>query len=268
MPKRKTREPAPARKKLARRSPAHTFTDPLLRARERWRRLFLHLAGEIEPCLLPSLCGIEPDDKETLTAWATYWHLTDSWCLDAALAALKSWHKYPIDWGPGAKLEEWKPRRIEWKFSPAAGESVPFGAALEVDPDRLRLWYDSTHYPRQFFMAAVLKEVARMVNAHCDRVEALMRQKGLRRAPSKRDFRHFWWLARFQVKGESFENIAGDSRSADRADVTEKVTADAVEVAVRRTARLIGLTLRQSPRTGRPRGRVEVCDRALQHRRK
>jgi hypothetical protein len=266
MPKRKSREPAPARKKRSRQSAAHTFTDPLARARERWRQLFLHLADQIEPYLLPSLCGIEPNDEKTLTAWAEYWHLTDSWCLDAALAALKSWHEYPVDWDPGAKVEEWKPRRIEWKFSPAAGESIPFGVALDIDPDPLRLWYDPTHYSRQDFKAAVLEETARIVDAHCDRVDALMRQKGLRRAPSKRDFRHFWWLARFQVKGESFESIAGDSRSADKADATEALTADAVEVAVRRTARFIGLTLRRLPKAGRPAGRVELHDRVPRQR--
>lgn len=86
---------------------------------------------------------------------------------------------------------------------------------------------------------------------YCDDVDRKARKAGLVKLPSKRELAHFTWLARFQL-GEDFECIAK------AAGVTE----GAVERAVRRTAKLIGLTLRSLPRHGRPRGRVELHGRA------
>ena len=52
---------------------------------DRYRRLFLEKAAEVEPRLLASLRKVNADDPKQLSAWGRRWLLSDRWAL--ALAA-------------------------------------------------------------------------------------------------------------------------------------------------------------------------------------
>jgi len=54
----------------------------------------------------------------------------------------------------------------------------------------------------------VLNNVDQALDLYCDRVENDASDAGLKRSPKKRETEHFDWLARYQVKGESFASIA------------------------------------------------------------
>jgi hypothetical protein len=54
----------------------------------------------------------------------------------------------------------------------------------------------------------VLNSVAEALEHYCDRVEADALAAGLKRSPKKREIEHFDWLARYQIKGESFASVA------------------------------------------------------------
>jgi hypothetical protein len=69
-------------------------------------------------------------------------------------------------------------------------------------------YYDPTWRRRGDFKRYVLDKVAEALKHYCDRVESDAVAAGLKRSPKKREIEHFDWLARYQVKGESFASIA------------------------------------------------------------
>jgi hypothetical protein len=150
-----------------------------------------------------------PTFGAALDAWANRWHLSDAWILDAALSTLRLWTTHPEKLaGP---LYWWDP----W----GAGAPQPTTLTLHWSPITQE-WAD--------FEEAALKELER----YRIKVERWAREQRLKRAPEKRARRdgdaglHFEWLARWQVQG--WPHLSS-----------------AVEKAVKETAALIGLTLRQ-----------------------
>jgi hypothetical protein len=111
--------------------------------------------------------------------------------------------------------------------------------------------WDPTHETQRAFK----DRVNGLLGQYLEEVAALASERGLVLAPVKRELEHFEWLARFQVGGESFLQIGASG-----------VSISAVEQAVRRTAKTIGLALRPLPRSGRPRARVEIFVRGTKSR--
>ena len=160
------------------------------------RRFFLERAAIVEPQLLTTLRSVTPDGAG-LSAWAKRWHLTDRWCVllagDTAL-----WYATH----PGAR---------GWEFQ---GQGIFVGSfPFKIKPLRPGPFYhDPTWRSRRDFKAYVLKEVARAIDDYCDWTEAGALAAGLKLALRKRELEHFDWLARYQVKRESFAHIAKTAR--------------------------------------------------------
>lgn len=126
--------------------------------------------------------------------------------------------------------------RFRPHFTLTAGEgAAPLVLEAEWDP------YTETRAAAEERITA---EVAWQVRREFDAIEAGRRAAGQHLAPIKRTGReHFRWLARYQVRGESYAAIA-------RAVCRERQT---VKEAIQETALLIGLPLRPPDRAGRPR---------------
>jgi hypothetical protein len=157
------------------------------------RQLFLTRAATIEPQLLESLRQVAVDDVFGLALWATRWNLTDRWCLALAHDTLRWYATQPEAGG--------------WQFE---GKGICAGffpfpiKPLEIEP----FYFDPTQRRRKAFKRYVLERVAREVDDYCDKIEAAALAAGLKRTPRKQAIEHFDWLARHQVKNESFAFIA------------------------------------------------------------
>ena len=162
-------------------------------APDRHRRLFLERAAIVEPGLLTTLRGVRADDTNGLSAWARRWHLTDRWCLVLA--------------GDTARWYAMNPDAQGWEFQ---GQGIFAGSfPFAIEPLQLGPFYhDPTWRGRGDFKAEVLEHVRHALDDYCDRIEADALTAGLKRAPHKREVEHFDWLARHQIKGESFASIA------------------------------------------------------------
>ena len=160
------------------------------------RRCFLERAAIVEPQLFETLRVVSPDDEQALASWGRGWNLTDHWCLVLARDTVRWWASHPDARG--------------WEFS-AKGIFVgmfPFSIqALKLG----KFYYDPTWRRRGDFKKYVHGEVAQAVESYCDRVEAEAIAAGLKRSPRRREIEHFDWLARYQVKRESFASIARSS---------------------------------------------------------
>ena len=160
---------------------------------DRHRRLFLERASILEPRLLTTLRSVTADDADELLTWATRWHLTDRWCLVLARDTAR-WYAAKSDAKEG------------WEFQ---GQGIFVGNfPFAIKPLRFKFYHDPTWRTRRDFKAYVLREVTRATDDYCDRTETAALAAGLKRAPRKRRVEHFDWLARYQVKGESFAFIA------------------------------------------------------------
>ena len=189
------------------------------------RRLFLRRAALIEPDLLASLRQVDADDLHSLSEWAKRWNLTDCWCLGLARDTA---HWYAAE--PEAKGWEFQGKGMFAGFHPFAIEPLQLGP----------FYFDPTWRRREGFKQFVLDQVAEALKGYCDRIEADALAAGLKRAPRKREVEHFDWLARYQLKGSSFQAIA------DSASYKFKGGRQTVRKAIVELAEYIALTLRPS----------------------
>ncbi len=193
------------------------------------RRRFLERAAMVEPNLLTTLRSVSPDDADGLWAWANRWHLTDRWCrvLAGDTARWYATHRDAQGW--------------EFQRQGIFVGSLPFAIKpLRPGP----FLHDPTWRTRRDFKAYVLRKVARAIDDYCDRIEAAALDAGLKRAPRKKGVDHFDWLARYQVKGESFAFIAKT------ASYKFKGGRQTVHKAITELAKYLALTLR--PSTNKP----------------
>ncbi len=189
------------------------------------RRRFLERAAIVEPELLTTLRSVMADDADRLSAWAKRWHLTDRWCVVLASDTARWYAKHPDAHG--------------WEFQ---GQGIFVGSLpFAIKPLRLgRFLHDPTWRTRRDFKASVLREVARAIDDYCDRIDSAALAAGLKRVPRKKGVEHFDWLARYQVKGESFAAIAKT------ASYKFKGGRQTVRKAVAELAKYLELTLRPS----------------------
>jgi hypothetical protein len=158
-----------------------------------YRRRFLERAAIAEPELLTTLRSVTPNDAGRLLAWGKRWHLTDRWSLVLA--------------GDTARWYATHPDARGWEFQ---GQGIFAGSfPFAIRPLWLGAFYhDPTWRSRGDFQADVLEQVRQALDDYCDRIEAAALAAGLKRATRKQGVEHFDWLARYQVKGESFASIA------------------------------------------------------------
>jgi hypothetical protein len=239
------------------------------------RRLFLDAVQKCEPKVRSSLRTkpfvafqqlVEKGEhnvniSEPLKAWLRRWHLPcppedDRWCFEWAMQTMHEWeimHEWHVDprnirgyrWAP----PEGSPGIIdpEQAFRFELTAPIPGRAVRPLDG-----W--NPEYERKANAARRISGAfSQALKAYIDKLDRAARERGNQRTPTKRERAHFEWLVRFQVKGESFADIAAG---------LPHITSKAVERAVRRTAKLVGIPLRPLKRTGRPAGRVESHPRA------
>lgn len=180
-----------------------------LRGSEAW--LQTPLKGNIAP---PSKAAIALA-RRLLKTWGKPYGLTDQWCLDWILQ--EKW------------LVEWAKERGQIGFT--------LGLWVAPLPPKLPLNFEPWDITRQS-PAEFEAQVVNHLKDYFERVEAKGRALGFVQTPDKRNRDHFVWLARFHVKGERTVDIwrsvpCGDTRGR-----------RAFEMAIRRTAKEIGLTLR------------------------
>jgi hypothetical protein len=181
------------------------------------------------------------------------WHLSSDWLHDISIDTLKTWSFY-----------DRKPDRL-WFEVPIHGGAVPAtpevpDGLLEYEPlfdSRESYLYSLQEYARErlerdlLFRQGDMKRAAAFaktitVPGYCDEVERCYEAAGfLRSKPDeKRNLsRDLEWTIRFQVQGEKFTDIAGES-----------VEISTVIRAVEGMLNLTGLQKRQNSKRGRQRG--------------
>jgi hypothetical protein len=192
----------------------------------------------------------ERDPKElhelrtALLHWAHKWRLEDDWCLEAAAETLADLSAAGDDAEPQA-LHYLGTPMIK---SPFAKSDLRFEFSHGGWSPTLTTWEDAAKSIDWHFREAK--------KAYRERIEALCRERGLQpvRGTRVRTGDHFEWVAQFQVDRALWTEIADDETKRLKAQGKPGVTADAVAKAVREKARLIGLTLADVERPGRPKG--------------
>ncbi|MCH8812957.1 MAG: hypothetical protein IID07_14105 [Gemmatimonadetes bacterium] len=158
--------------------------------------------------------------------WGERRHLTDPWLLDVALLYLRLRHRgHPWDAeDPFVKGRFPDPRFVD------TDEEAEF-----VHPGWHPMWEPWSTYE---------KKVRRALAQYRSKREAWAKSQGMKPGVKKRGVdvgKHFKWLARYQIGEKSYETMAKDL----------DVHPTTVAVAIRKTAELIGLTLRDVSRGGR-----------------
>lgn len=152
------------------------------------------------------------DDDETrpftiaLAAWGHHWHLTDAWCMQAALATLRRWQAAGLpDAGP------WEPVPLF-----VGGSQLPVSREEAVFTFSFR-GYDGVTTSRQAAWQAWVAAAKQGWDAHCWNIDQANTARGAVPAPpAKREREHFAWAVRWHVLGESMRHIAQDVSRTDR----------------------------------------------------
>jgi hypothetical protein len=189
------------------------------------RRLFLTRAAMIEPALLETLRKLAIDDLFGLALWAARWNLCDRWCLLLARAEVRSHSHQPSARG--------------WHFegSGIACGHFPFSIKpLVIGP----FYFDPTQRRWAPFKRSVHEQVETELEKYGRQIESDALSAGLKRTPRKPAIGHFDWLARYQVRGESFASIAK------HADFQLAGGRQTIRKAAVKLAAYLGLSLRPS----------------------
>jgi hypothetical protein len=170
------------------------------------------------------------DFEQALHKWAKQWHLTDHWILEAAKHTAHTWD-YVEQLG-----DELEPGWLYGRYSYARPENTQ----LLVEA---RGW-EPLNETRQEAKDRLHQEAERQITQHLDRVAAHALNLGYKPLPTHRSRepgvtepkipRHYRWLALYQVKRMTQEEIADASSVASRT----------VGLAIAKLAPEIGLTLR------------------------
>jgi hypothetical protein len=167
-----------------------------------------------------------------VTKWSEQWHLSDKWCLEWALHTLSWWSHQPESegWFHASLIEPFRQSDL----------APPFEK------------YDVTRYSRTDYERINAEDRKR----YCDWIEKQAKDGGLVKTREKRNEDHFNWLAQLQIGGRScaaiwrgltdyrVESRKGRAKRAGEKGMEDKISRDAVEMAIHRLAKQIGLTLR------------------------
>lgn len=197
---------------------------------------------------VPSLSAGDDADKAlapfaaALAGWAGRWHLRDDWILNVALTTLDS-------------LSRVERPCASWRFVasilryPHYGGPMPAAPALTLDP-----WLPTTETYAAYRTRA-LSECARQLDEYLFCVDEHYDEAGFKLTPEYRALEHHAeWLVRYQVLEEEWPDIAATATRELADGRRAPVTDQAVRDAVKKTADLLGLTLREGRGPGRPAG--------------
>jgi len=98
--------------------------------------------------------------------------------------------------------------------------------------------WNPTRQTREDFEANARAGFDLVLKNYCETIESQAAGTGLKRTPKKRSREHFYWLARFQVRGDKPAQIWRFH------PVQHRGSQRAVEKAIKELAKFIGLTLR------------------------
>jgi hypothetical protein len=157
---------------------------------------------------LQKLDGSEP----ALLAWATEWHLQDTWVMDVARRTLQDWRDHPaiaesMQWASAVQSGEWEPEPPAIAWQPTLESAVEFlHRAEHVYVPAVRRWANTI---------------------------------GLVGAPQKPKLtRDLSALVQYHVKGDDLDAVADDLFGGDDKE-------DAARKAITHLANQLGLALRQ-----------------------
>ena len=181
-----------------------------------------------------------PRLERELVRWAERFHLTEPWAVTAALATMRLW----------SRQKKISPRFVTYVGS--APEN-PFPLFRYEGPGWLVRWQTRTEAEE-----AIKNDVTAALKGYLDKVEEQARAAGWETTPRKLDTKrreagsatHFGWLARYQCGGEKQTDIAAGAN----------VSAPSVSDAIRSTAALVGLRLREgraAPRKQKQRNKAK-----------
>lgn len=110
----------------------------------------------------------------------------------------------------------------------------------QVLPHLPLFFWEPTREPRGAARARIIATLTALLDADLDVVESAYRNQGYQSAPEKRSLEHFEWLARYQLKRETMEEIARGAGVAEQS----------VSEAINSVKDLLGLALRPPSKTG------------------
>lgn len=210
---------------------------------------FLHAVFEAEPEARASLEEIAnslpkllegnelpPVPEQLVREWCSRWNLNAAWCLDVArqfvwvfwLQARKDGHRFSFE-------------ALRNRASAEEAAAQPFrDQHLSIDFGSWPL----TQRTRKEFEGECEGIFKRKLEMFCDRIEQQAEAAGMERTPEKREFDHFYWLARRTVLGESAAHMKRFTAGL------ENISIRAINKAVNELARDLDLNL------GRPRENI------------
>lgn len=199
--------------------------------------------------------------RGALEAWGERHHLREPWELEAALLQLDLWREYPqhayprTPW-PTEPEQPKGPDSLRWLALLAGG----VGSPLLEHERRFTFEHegpDPTRRSRRADETDIRAVFEHQLRKHLDHVEELVAvAAGFDRAKEYRSLMaHLEWLVRYHVLEEEWPDVSAtakrDFADGRRVSVTSQ---QAVESAVKKTAKLLGLALREGRGPGRPAG--------------
>ena len=237
------------------------------------RKAFLTAAGHVEPALLDSLSqrpleafvrSVKDPNlmifdwrqvevtrsfrelRGAVLEWSSRWKLTGRWCLESIVQTLSWWHLRPFELA-----------QKTWHHEELTSQPFP----VPRPELKLRPW-DPTLLTRSDYEDEVRSIIDRQIARYLDEVEERARAAGLIKTPERREPEHFYWLARYQIKGERPAEIAegrdlggcwsriGSSSEEEAALARDRAAkVQAVKKAIARLAKFISLTPRSKLET-------------------
>lgn len=192
--------------------------------------------------------------KYALQEWATAYSLTDGWCLDIAIRTLMAW-KTRIQGSDSAGVDSYwsllkKTPELQVGLQREVRQEIlkrrPDAVAPQLAIDGWKFLLESG----EDYKERTIEEIELQLDYYIEAIEKRLESNGWSRVPSKRRFdTHCLWLVRYQVLGWSHSEIA----YAALKERQEELGDDAISKALRRTAKLLKLSLRPSSLGGRPR---------------
>ena len=182
--------------------------------------------------------------RNLLLTWSRKWRLEGDWCLVAAAETLAIFSAA----GDAAELQPLHYLGTPMIERPFTDPELHFAFSSRGWSPTLTSWKEAEESMDERYQDAK--------QAYRERIEALCRERGLQpvRGAKVRAGDHFEWVARFQVGWELWTEIAQVETARLHAEGKAGVSADAVAKAVREKADLLGLTLADVKRPGRPKG--------------
>ncbi len=173
--------------------------------------------------------------RDNILNWAKHWRLEAEWCLEVTLTTLYYWSWFDY---------KGKPDLLMWQGSGNAWTAV-------LDHHERALFFEHSGWePTLDTRKKIKDEVSLAFNEHLEKyldyIESIAAQRGFVKSKQKNEIEHFDWLACFQVKGMSYEEVRDMFKHGATAEQMPYLSDDtkAFRQAINALARFISLPLR------------------------